>query len=141
MRHFTWTYSFVASKRHYTNAYSAFFTRQTYRTTVAHTSNEHQILIQQWSESLKTVLNPVAVAMDLAKAYHTFCQEWFSRAIRIADRFHVNRYVTEALQDVRRMVQKDLSSHAKKKLKANARLLKRSINTNFRCNKKSSSIN
>ncbi|WP_121639588.1 transposase [Virgibacillus sp. Bac330] len=62
------------------------------------------------------LLNPVAVVMDLAKAYHTFCKEWFPGAIRIADRFHVNRYVTEALQDVRRLVQKDLSSQARKKL-------------------------
>ena len=53
------------------------------------------------------LLNPMAIVMDLAKAYHTFCKEWFPNAIRIADRFHVNRYVTEALQEVRRMVQID----------------------------------
>src|SRR5699024_7219410 len=64
-----------------------------------------------------------AVVMDLAKAYHTFCKDWFPGAIRIADRFHVNRYVTEALQDVRRLVQKDLSPQAKKRLKSKARLL------------------
>ena len=69
------------------------------------------------------LLNPVAVVMDLAKAYHTFCKEWFPKAIRIADRFHVNRYVTETLQDVRRMVQRDLSSQAKKKIKSKARLI------------------
>ncbi|RFA37162.1 hypothetical protein CAI16_01400 [Virgibacillus dokdonensis] len=69
------------------------------------------------------LLNPVAVVMDLAKAYHTFCKEWFPEAIRIADRFHVNRYVTEALQDVRRLVQKDLSSQARKQLKSKSRLL------------------
>jgi transposase len=32
-------------------------------------------------------LHPVAVVMDLVKAYHCFCQEWFPSAIRIADRF------------------------------------------------------
>ncbi|WP_146551104.1 ISL3 family transposase [Rummeliibacillus sp. SL167] len=68
-------------------------------------------------------LNPVAVVIDLAKMYHTFCAEWFPNAIRIADRFHVNRYVTEALQDVRRSVQTNLSSQAQKSLKAKARLL------------------
>lgn len=69
------------------------------------------------------VLNPVAIVMDLARAYHSFCKEWFPNAIRIADRYHVNRYVTEALQEVRRMVQSELSPQAKKKLKSKARLL------------------
>lgn len=55
--------------------------------------------------------------------YHVFCKEWFPHAIRIADRFHVIRYVTEALQEVRRMVQIDLSSQAKRRLKSHARLL------------------
>ena len=40
--------------------------------------------------------------MDLAKGYHAFIKEIYPSAIRIADRFHVNRYVTEALQLVRK---------------------------------------
>ncbi|WP_246516461.1 ISL3 family transposase [Salicibibacter cibarius] len=69
------------------------------------------------------VLNPVAVVMDMSFTYHQVIGSWFPRAIRIVDRFHVNRYVTEALQDVRRDVQKGLPPHARKKLKRNHRLL------------------
>ena len=68
-------------------------------------------------------LNPVAIVMDLAKAYHTFAKTTYPAAIRIADRYHVNRYVTEALQTVRKSVQKELSPFAKKDLKKHFRLL------------------
>ncbi|WP_165820793.1 transposase [Pueribacillus theae] len=37
--------------------------------------------------------------MDLTKAYHAFIRTVYPKnAIRIADRFHVNHYVTEAFQ-------------------------------------------
>ncbi len=62
-------------------------------------------------------LRPAAVVMDLAKAYHAFIRTVYPNAIRIADRFHVNRYVTEALQKIRKQVQKTLAPHAKKRLK------------------------
>lgn len=55
--------------------------------------------------------------MDLAKAYHTFAKTFFPEVIRIADRFHVNRYVTDAIQNVRRSLQKNLAPFAKKELK------------------------
>jgi transposase len=61
-------------------------------------------------------LQPTAVVMDLAKGYHTFIKEVYPSAIRIADRFHVNRYVTEALQLVRKEVQKDLTPRARQQL-------------------------
>ena len=68
-------------------------------------------------------LNPVAIVMDLAKAYHTFAKTMYPAAIRIADRYHVNRYVTEALQTVRKSVQKELSPFAKKDIKKHFRML------------------
>lgn len=68
-------------------------------------------------------LQPLAVVMDLAKGYHTFIKEVYPSAIRIADRFHVNRYVTEALQVVRKQVQKGLSPRARQQLKHHYRLL------------------
>ena len=71
-----------------------------------------------WAE-----LQPAAVVMDLAKGYHTFIKEVYPSAIRIADRFHVNRYVTETLQMVRKQVQKDLTPRARQQLKQNNRLL------------------
>lgn len=68
-------------------------------------------------------LQPAAVVMDLAKGYHTFIKELYPAAIRIADRFHVNRYVTEALQVVRKQVQKELSPRARHQLKLHHRVL------------------
>lgn len=68
-------------------------------------------------------LQPKAVVMDLAQAYHTWISECFPQAIRIADRFHVHGYVIESVQEVRKSVQKTLSPRAKAHLKANHRLL------------------
>lgn len=68
-------------------------------------------------------LQPCAVVMDLAKSYHTFIQTMYPDALRIADRFHVNRYVTEALQDMRKQVQHTQSPFAKKDLKKHFRIL------------------
>ncbi len=76
-------------------------------------------------------LKPVAIVMDLAKAYHTFAKTMYPSAIRIADRYHVNRYVTEALQTVRKSVQKELPPRAKKELKKHFRLLGKRKNTPF----------
>lgn len=62
------------------------------------------------NESLKEMLSrlqPVAVVMDLAKSYHKFIDIIFPDALRIADRFHVNRYITDALQEVRKRLSTD----------------------------------
>lgn len=68
-------------------------------------------------------LKPKAVVMDLAQAYHTWINECFPSAIRIADRFHVHSYVIESVQEVRKSVQRTLSSRAKAILKSHHRLL------------------
>lgn len=68
-------------------------------------------------------IQPVAVVMDLAKYYHKFAEETFPNAVRIADRFHVNRYALDALQDVRRRVSLGLSSQNHEFLKCNKNLL------------------
>lgn len=70
-------------------------------------------------------LNPVAVIMDLSYTDHRFVKDTFPQAIRVADRFHVNRYVTEAMHDVRKEVQKTLAPHARKQLKCHHRLLEK----------------
>lgn len=63
--------------------------------------------------------------MDMSYTYHQFVKETFPQAIRIADRFHVNRYVTNAMHEVRKEVQKTLSSQARKQLKRHHRLLEK----------------
>ncbi|TFJ89340.1 ISL3 family transposase, partial [Lentibacillus salicampi] len=61
----------------------------------------------------------------MSYTYHQFVKETFPQAIRIADRFHVNRYVTNAMHEVRKEVQKTLSSQARKQLKRHHRLLEK----------------
>lgn len=68
-------------------------------------------------------IKPVAVVMDLAQYYHKFAEETFPKAVRIADRFHVNRYALDALQDIRRRVSSGLSSQNRSFLKYNKNLL------------------
>lgn len=68
-------------------------------------------------------LEPKAVVMDLARAYHTWIRECFPRAIRIADRFHVHGYVIESVQAVRKTIQYTLAPRAKTLLKRHHRLL------------------
>lgn len=63
--------------------------------------------------------------MDLAKSYHNFAKEVFPNAIRIADRFHVNRYITDALHAIRKRISKTLPSQQAKELKKNKSLLER----------------
>ncbi len=70
-------------------------------------------------------LTPYAVVMDLAQSYHKFIAELFPSAIRVADRFHVNRYVTDAVQEVRRRVSQNLSSKSREYLRKNKYLLTR----------------
>jgi transposase len=55
-------------------------------------------------------LKPFAVVVDLARGYHTFAAEFFPEAIRVADRFHVNGYIIDALNESRRRVGKSLNS-------------------------------
>ena len=54
--------------------------------------------------------------MYLAKYYHKFDEETFPNAIRIADRFYVNRYELDVLQDVRRRISLGLSLKCNKNL-------------------------
>lgn len=63
--------------------------------------------------------------MGLAHSYHAFIREVYPGAIWIADRFHVNRYVTEALQTVRKTVQKRVTKRMGKPLKSHHRVLQK----------------
>ena len=74
-------------------------------------------------DSPLALLNPKAIVMDLAKAYHSFAKEIFPNAIRVADRFHVNKYVIEALQNTRKTIENQLTPYAKKNLKLNFKIL------------------
>lgn len=68
-------------------------------------------------------LQPKTVVMDLARAYHSWIAACFPTAIRIADHFHVHRYVIESVQEVRKTVQRMLSPRQKDDLKSHHHLL------------------
>lgn len=68
-------------------------------------------------------LQPKAVVMDLYPTYHQWIQKCFPQAVRIADRFHVVRYVHTALQEIRKEVQSELKPMAAAKLKKFHRFL------------------
>ena len=68
-------------------------------------------------------LTPFAIVMDLAPAYHAFAQKYYPDAIRVADRFHVNRYALEPLSEIRKRISKDLSPQNRRHLKRKNRLL------------------
>ena len=86
---------------------------RTYQTLI-----QNQGLMKQLKE-----LKPYAVVMDLARSYHKFVAEVFPDAIRIADQFHVNRYLTNALQAVRRRISLSLTPESRKYLKRNKNLI------------------
>ena len=86
---------------------------RTYQTLI-----QNQGLMKQLKE-----LKPYAVVMDLARSYHKFVAEVFPDAIRIADQFHVNRYLTDALQAVRRRISLSLTPESRKYLKRNKNLI------------------
>jgi transposase len=69
------------------------------------------------------VLKPYAIIMDLARGYHTFAQTYFPDAIRIADRFHVNGYIMDALNEIRRRVGKGLPTASRTNLNRKRHLL------------------
>jgi len=68
-------------------------------------------------------LKPFAVVVDLARGYHTFAAEFFPDAIRVADRFHVNGYIIEALNAIRRRVGQSLNSDDRTTLNRHRHLL------------------
>jgi transposase len=74
---------------------------------------------------LLAALEPYAVVMDLAKGYHSFAAEFFPSAVRVADRFHVNGYIMDALNEVRRRISKELPPQGQLDLKRNKHLLNR----------------
>ncbi|OAB26466.1 hypothetical protein PMSD_25090 [Paenibacillus macquariensis subsp. defensor] len=61
--------------------------------------------------------------MDSAKSYHTWISECFPEEIRVADRFLGQWLVIDALQEVRKTIQRELLPRAKAWLKTNHLLL------------------
>ena len=63
------------------------------------------------------------VVMDLWKAYKDLAKTYFPNAKIVADKFHFTRYVTEAVDTVRKQVQQKLSRSERKYFKHARKLL------------------
>ena len=70
-------------------------------------------------------LDPFAIVMDLAKSCHSFAEKYFPSAIRVADRFHVNHYALEILDNIRKRVGPDMPLQARRHLKRKNKLLRK----------------
>ena len=62
-------------------------------------------------------------AKFFARSYHKFVAEVFLDDIRIANPFHVNHYITDTSQVVRRRISLSLTSENRKYLKRNKNLI------------------
>jgi len=68
-------------------------------------------------------LAPYAVVMDLAVGYHSFAAKFFPKALRVADRFHVNCYILEAMNKIRRRIGRQLTPPKRSRLNRGKHLL------------------
>jgi transposase len=68
-------------------------------------------------------LKPFAIVLDLARGYHTFASTYFPNAIRVADRFHVNGYIIDALNEIRRRIGQKLDTASRTDLNRHRHLL------------------
>lgn len=60
---------------------------------------------------------------DMNKVYRDLAKEYFPKAVIVIDKFHVVRYVTWALENVRKRVQKQLHPSKRKYFKRSRKLL------------------
>ena len=93
--------------------------------TIVNGRKNEELLSNKQLMEIMDKLSPIAVVMDLAKGYHNFAKEVFPQAIRIADHFHVNRYITDALQSLRKRISKTLPIYNARFLKQNKQILEK----------------
>lgn len=55
--------------------------------------------------------------MDLTQSYHNFVKAAFVKVVRTANRFHVKRYIIDALRAIHRRISKVLPIGKTKELK------------------------
>ena len=79
--------------------------------------------IQSYLRSFSNRQDVPYVVMDMNQGYRDIARAFFPRAKIVIDRFHVARYCTWAMDDVRRAVQKHLPPASRKHFKRSRRLL------------------
>ena len=79
--------------------------------------------IQSYLHSFSNRQDVQYVVMDMNQGYRDIARAFFPQAKIVIDRFHVARYCTWAMDDVRRAVQKHLLPASRKHFKRSRRLL------------------
>lgn len=79
--------------------------------------------LQQYFQSFKNKKEVRFIVMDMNKVYRDLARDYFPKATIIIDKFHVVRYVTWALENVRKRIQKQLHPEKRKYFKRSRKLL------------------
>ena len=67
-----------------------------------------QVSLQQYFQGFKNKKEVQFIVMDMNKVYRELAKDYFPQATIVIDKFHVVRYVTWALENVRKRIQKQL---------------------------------
>jgi transposase len=82
-----------------------------------------QVSLMQYFQGFPNKKEVRYIVMDMNKVYRELAKEYFPQATIVIDKFHVTRYVTWALENVRKRVQKQLHPDKRKYFKRSRRLL------------------
>lgn len=82
-----------------------------------------QVSLMQYFQGFPNKKEVRYIVMDMNKVYRELAKEYFPQATIVIDKFHVTRYVTWALENVRKRIQKQLHPDKRKYFKRSRRLL------------------
>lgn len=81
------------------------------------------VSLKQYFLGFKNRKDVRCIVMDMNRVYRDLAREYFPSATIVIDKFHVVRYVTWALENVRKRVQKQMLPEKRKYFKRSRRLL------------------
>ncbi len=82
-----------------------------------------QVSLMQYFQGFSNKKEVRYIVMDMNKVYKKLAKDYFPQATIVIDKFHVVRYVTWALENVRKRVQKQLLADKRKYFKRSRKLL------------------
>ena len=85
--------------------------------------NRSMVYIMQYLQEFKNKKDVKYVVMDMNQVYRDLMRSYFPDATIVIDKFHVVRYVTWALENVRKRIQKQMHPDKRKYFKRSRRIL------------------
>ena len=85
--------------------------------------NRSMVYIMQYLQEFKNKNDVKYVVMDMNQVYRDLMHSYFPNATIVIDKFHVVRYVTWALENVRKRIQKQMHPDKRKYFKRSRRIL------------------